>query len=359
MTNISFEVGRDDYASTRLVESADELAEGEIRARITQFAVTSNNVTYATIGEILGYWNFFPAEAGWGRVPAFGFAEVEASRSDLVAVGRRVYGYWPMASHLTLLPGRVTPHGFRDLSEHRQPMADVYNTYTYTDADPIHRPDREAQQMLLHPLFFTGFVVDDLFADNDMFGTDTVIASSASSKTAIATAHLLAQRRDLNVVGLTSAGNLDFVSSLGCYDRAISYDEIDDIGADSAIYADFSGSETIRRAVHAQFGDGLRYSCLIGGTHWDETGGPQAAEELPGPTPEFFFAPTQIAKRTADWGRPELDRRLETAWSQFSEWTDSWLEIRRHEGPDAMAALWTLMLNGEADPSEGHTATLS
>ena len=34
-------------------------------------------------------------------------------------------------------------------------------------------------------------------------------------------------RKDVRVIGLTSAGNTDFVSSLGCYDEVVTYDARD------------------------------------------------------------------------------------------------------------------------------------
>jgi hypothetical protein len=53
-----------------------------------------------------------------------------------------------------------------------------------------------------------------------------VILSSASSKTAFGLAFLLAQRKQVEVVGLTSKSNADFVGKLGCYDRVATYDQI-------------------------------------------------------------------------------------------------------------------------------------
>ena len=68
----------------------------------TRFGLTANNVTYAVIGEAMSYWDFFPAEDGWGRVPMWGFAEVERSEAEGVEPGTRVYGYLPPV----LAPGR-------------------------------------------------------------------------------------------------------------------------------------------------------------------------------------------------------------------------------------------------------------
>src|SRR3954465_15240306 len=95
------EVKRDDLRSVRWNDAAPpELAADQARLRVDQFALTANNVTYAMFGDAMSYWQFFPADEGWGRVPVWGFADVEASNADGLGEGERVYGYLPMATHL-------------------------------------------------------------------------------------------------------------------------------------------------------------------------------------------------------------------------------------------------------------------
>lgn len=348
----TFEVNRDDRSQSRAVEQPVDLLDGQALARIDHFAVTSNNVTYSVIGHLMGYWDFFPpADEGWGRVPAFGYAEIVESRCDGVATGTRVYGYLPMASHVVFEPGRINPHSFHDMAAHRQPMSDVYNRYALTAGDPLHDGDREEQRMLLHPLFMTSFVIDDWCADNDLFGATTVVLSSASSKTAIGVAHLMAQREGVHVVGLTSPGNVAFTEGLGCYDQVVTYDMVASLERTPAAYIDMSAAGDLRHAVHSHFGDDLRVSSSVGATAWEQMEG---GADLPGPTPELFFAPTQIEKRTAEWGREEMERRILDAWTTYSAWTDDWMTIVHHDGPDALAALWAEMLPGRVDPALGH-----
>ena len=66
------------------------LGEGQVRLKIESFSVTANNITYAVIGDMFGYWNFFPAEGVYGVVPMWGHAVVEESRHADIAVGERV-----------------------------------------------------------------------------------------------------------------------------------------------------------------------------------------------------------------------------------------------------------------------------
>ena len=75
---------------------------------------------------------------------------------------------------------------------------------------------------------------------------------------------------------------------------------------------------------------GLRYSMVVGDTHWDhppgETGPP------PGPKPTFLFAPDQITKRRREWGGDRFEQTVADSWNRFVPWTDSWLTVRDSTG---------------------------
>jgi hypothetical protein len=118
-----FEVDRADLRRTRwtdeAVPAADALGPDQIVVRVDRFALTANNVTYGLLGERLGYWAFFPAAAGWGRIPAWGLGGVVASRHPEVLPGERLFGYVPMGSHVVLQPGRLSPAHFAETSPHR------------------------------------------------------------------------------------------------------------------------------------------------------------------------------------------------------------------------------------------------
>lgn len=358
----TFVVERQQLKNARwLASDAAPLGDGDVRLRIDAFALTSNNITYAAFGDAMNYWGFFPThDAATGVIPVWGFADVVESRCDGVAVGERFYGYYPIASDVVLHPVRVSPAGFFDGAEHRRELHAVYNQYTRCAADPGYSAAHEAEQALLRPLFMTSFLIDDFLADNAFFGARQVLLSSASSKTAYGTAFCLAQRRGaedaVKVIGLTSPGNIGFTRALGCYDEVIAYDAIATLpSTEPSVYVDFSGSVTVRAGVHAHFGDALRYSCSVGGTHWDELG---SGKGLPGPRPVLFFAPAQVKKRNADWGAAGLQQRMASAWSAFMKpVTDParpWLQVVRGEGQAAVQQVYAGLLAGTVNPADGH-----
>src|SRR5436190_14089171 len=225
-----FLVKRDDLRECRIAESeAPELEPGHALLRVDTFGLTANNVTYAVMGEAMSYWDFFPAEDGWGRVPMWGFAEVEQSEAEGVEPGARLYGYVPPSSHLIVMPADADEHGFVDAAPHRAALPSTYQRYLLTDADPFHRADTEEMQMLLRPLFFTSFLIDDQLADDGLVARGPIVISSASSKTAIAAAFMLSQRDGVDLVALTSPRSAEFVEGLEIYDRTVTYDAIDSL----------------------------------------------------------------------------------------------------------------------------------
>lgn len=357
----TFVVEKKTLANTRWIHSEPApLMEGAVRLAIDSFALTSNNITYAAFGDAMNYWGFFPTgDAATGCIPVWGFADVTESRCEGVDVGERFYGYFPIADEVVLAPARINAAGFSDGAAHRRELHPVYNHYLRCSADPGYVAAHEAEQALLRPLFITSFLIDDFLADNGFFGARSVILSSASSKTAYGTAFCLAQRRGaggVRVIGLTSPANLAFTQGLGCYDDVLAYDAVATLPADvPTVYVDFSGSVGLRASIHQHFGDGLTYSCSVGGTHWDELG---SGKGLPGPKPTLFFAPAQIKKRLADWGPAGLQQRTANAWAAFMRPVTAaekpWLRVVRGHGAAAIESTYAALLGGRSNPAEGH-----
>lgn len=352
-----FLVKRDDLRECRVAaSSAPGIGPGQALLRVDTFGLTANNVTYAVFGEAMSYWDFFPAEQGWGRVPMWGFAEIERSEAAGVEPGTRVYGYLPPSTYLAVAPADAGETGFVDGSPHRAALPSAYHRYVATGGDPFYRPDTEQIQMLLRPLFFTSFLIDDQLDDEGLATRGPVLISSASSKTAIAAAFMLAQRDGVELVGLTSPRSAAFVEGLGIYDRTVTYDAIDSLERGPAIYVDVAGDGAVRHAVHSKFGDELAHSMAVGASHWEGFGG--GAGELPGPAPTFFFAPDRVVKRSADWGRAGLETRVAEAWHPFCEWTAGWLETIPGSGFDAVRAAYIDVLEGRVDPKHAHVLRL-
>lgn len=362
-----FLVNRQQLAETRLdivpYQSPGGLAAGEVLLQVDRFAFTANNITYAALGDALRYWEFFPAGAeDMGIIPVWGFANVVESRCDGIAVGERIYGYFSMATHLVVAPTQVKGGSFIDSSAHRKELPLIYNQYLRCQQDPLYTADTEAVQMLLRPLFTTSFLLDDFFADNAFFGASTLVLTSASSKTALGMAYLLhrnrqARQSQVQIIGLTSAANVDFVSSLGCYDQVLSYEQASSLDADvAAAIVDFAGNGDLLGQLHQHFGQQLQYSCMVGASHWDQRAG--LPEQLPGPAPQMFFAPTQGQKRVGEWGPVVFQQRLADVWLEFVSFVGDWMSVEYDLGPEAVERVYQEVLAGHFSPETGYILSL-
>lgn len=350
---------KSDISHTQLdIQTAlTSLKEGEVLLKIKRLALTTNNITYAAFGDTLQYWQFFPTHIeGWGHMPAWGFADVVQSTVPNLVVGERFYGFFPISSHLQMMPVRVTSRGFYDGSAHRQTLNSAYNQYTRCSADAAYDPTRENLQMLIRPLFLTSFMLADFLQDNAFFGATRVVISSASSKTASSTAFCLQGNPSIQVLGMTSEGSHDFVKQLGCYQEVFRYAELEQqSNNDKTLYIDFSGDIALRQRVHAHYGDALVYDCFAGSTQNNEflvdTG-------LPGPKPVFYFAPVQIRKRNSDWGAAVVNQRFNDAQLQFidhlSQPDQKWIKVINHSGLSAAPGVIQKLAEGRIDPCQGH-----
>jgi hypothetical protein len=345
---------RNELTQSRIVErELAPLAPGAVRLKIETFSVTANNVTYAVVGDAFGYWNFFPGEGEWGVVPMWGHAVVEASNHPDIAVGERVYGYLPMASQLDVLPANITPGGFLDSVAHRQPMSPIYNQYSRLAGDPEHDPAREGERMIFGPLFKTGFLIESFMRREGWFGAEALVCTSASSKTAMATASVARDKSpQIRRIGLTSAGNVEFVRAGGFYDDVLGYDDVASLPQLASVSVDFAGNAGFLHAIHTALGDNLKYSCTVGATHVGEGFGRDNGP-IPGPQPVLFFAPTHAVAAIEELGPKGFGAAVAASWGRFLSDASGTVKIDARNGLEAAREAFAATLAGKVDPAVG------
>ncbi|MBO6564895.1 MAG: DUF2855 family protein [Pseudomonadales bacterium] len=360
MSSYCLEVVRTNLEESRTIDLPDaadvELGEGEAVIRVDRFGLTANNITYGVAGDIIGYWQFFPSEGEFGRIPVWGVGTVIRSGSTDLKEGDEYYGYYPMASYLVVKPEHVTGRGFTDVAAHRTALPPTYNQYSLMTATNGFDRDYDSHRMVYFPLFATGFILDDWLFDNDMFGAEKVIVSSASSKTSFSLGFLLNRNRDITVVGLTSSGNKAFVEGMGIYDEVVTYDDIEQMADAKVAFVDMAGNRKVLERLHHHFGDNVVCSSGVGITHWETRDGQEPAE-LPGAKPSMFFAPTQMQKRNQDWGPETYQAELQSAWTAFLGAVDDWVSINEGSGADAMETTYRTVLNG-AKPDQAYVCVV-
>jgi hypothetical protein len=169
-----------------LKDNVKPLQKGQILLKVQNFAVTANTVTYATVGEKFGYWDFHKniheigSQSKYGFVPAIGWATVEESSNDDIPVGGKYFGWYPMAKYVTV-SAEARSSGFRDVGSHRCNHAPVYVDFTRSDTDPYYcdsSADGEDRQALLRGLFLTSFLANEYLLDANYYQVRTYVSAT-------------------------------------------------------------------------------------------------------------------------------------------------------------------------------------
>ncbi|WOJ92852.1 DUF2855 family protein [Congregibacter variabilis] len=347
-----FEVNKTAFGEHR-VSTVDEseLKDGEIRVAVDFFAFTANNMTYAAAGNTLGYWQFFPVagDDGYGVIPVWGFADVVESRTDDIAIGERLYGYFPPAGSLVMLPVRIDEKTLFDGAEHRQALPPLYNRYQRVRSGGA--VEAEYLQALLGPLYNTSYCLWDQLQDNDYYGAQQVLLLSASSKTSIGLAKALADDdKSPPVLGLTSAGNIEFVKSLGYYDDALGYEALGDVPQVPTVIVDMAGNAANAEALRHHLGDNLTYFISVGLTHWD-----QADSKLDSSRDrhEWFFAPSYMLERSQALPPGEFVKNAQRFVMAAAAAAGDWLNLQEVSGVEAFSQHYDDICAGSMNPAEG------
>lgn len=355
----------------RLIDNpAKTLKSGEIRLVVDQFAFTANNITYGAAGDMLGYWQFFPAterpeEKDWGIIPVWGFADVIESQCDELPVGDRIYGYFPPADSVIMLPQNIKPGSFIDGVAHRQSLPPLYNRYTRVLADPNYDERNDVSRMLLAPLHLTAYCLWDHIKQQHWFNADQIIIISASSKTSLGVAVALqCDSHTPALIGLTSTANSQFVRDTNLYDEVINYDDLAaEVAQKPTVIIDMAGNANVRRALQIRLGERLQHYISVGLTHWDEQPNESASSKNTDPIPviksqEMFFAPTYILKRTKTLAPGEFDKKSGEFLVAAAAATFGWMQVTSLDGLQALAEIYPKFVSGSISPATGYVVSV-
>ena len=352
-----FQTNKEDITQSRLIQAPiNTVSDGEVLVKVDRFAFTANNITYAAMGDLLQYWQFFPPHGtdakNWGIIPVWGFADVIESNNTELSVGERLFVYFPPANDLVLKPKKITPTGLADGSAHRAQLPPTYNRYQRVKHEPGYDKANDNQRMLLFPLHMASFCLYDLLKSNDWFGAEQVIIISASSKTSTGLAYGLTDNEDApHIIGLTSDQHLDFVNSIDAYDSVLSYDNLDQIDASKpTVIVDMSANADLLSRLHTHLGDNMRYTSNVGLTHWDEARG---ADGIIKERSHQFFAPNHMQQRIKEWGVDEFNKRSISYIMKSAAKTTPWLKIKELDGLNSLEDVYQDICDGKIGPDEG------
>ncbi len=353
-----FQVKQQDLTATRVVDNTTSkaLSKGEVRVKIDAFSFTANNITYWAMGKQLGYWQFFPAtdnaDKQWGIIPVWGFADVIESQHAEVAVGERLFGYFPTAETWVMQPQQVNQALWFDGSAHRQQLPAGYNMYRRVAAEPGYQRQHDALRMLLFPLHITSFCLHDMLSSANWFGAEQVVITSASSKTSLGLAFALHEDSSAPpVVGMTSERNQAMVTGTNYYQQVTTYEQLQDIDHNKkTVIVDMACNGDLLGRLHSHLGEQMCYCSNVGLTHWSETAkGPGLNHQRS----HMFFAPAHIQQRYQDWGAASFEQRSAAFMQRAAAACAQWLEIKQLDGLHGLAANFDAVSQGQLPAAQG------
>lgn len=264
------------------ITASTALQPGEVLLKLSTFNLASNNLTYAKIGTIAKYWDYFPASSPeHGRVPVWAFADVVSSASPTVPTGARIWGYFPIATYIVLRLEAVPGSGgdLVETSAHRAGLIGLYQQYRLVETASA-RSTEEALAAVFKIQFNSGFAIAAHAAALGPATRGTVVLLSASAKTAFCTAAALRQQipadAGLRILGLSSsAATAEYARETGYYDVVGTYDEAETLLADAPgpiSIVDVAGRAETQERIQELAGDRLARTVLVGIT--STAGGP-------------------------------------------------------------------------------------
>ena len=96
----------------------------------------------------------------------------------------------------------------------------------------------------------------------------------------------------------------------------------------------------------------------MGATHWDQFAKSVDGGALPGSEPEVFFAPAQIEKRDAEWGRGAMMGKAYAASIALVQQLAPTLVMESYFGVEACDAIWQALLRNEVSGQRGVMVSL-
>ncbi|KAI0205269.1 hypothetical protein F4808DRAFT_411113 [Astrocystis sublimbata] len=391
------------------------LGPSSLRLRTSVLSLTVNNFTYATLGTLLKWWDVHPLPAGtpapyndsskYGRISAWGYAEVLESTVSAIPKGSFLWGYVPLGTLAQDLEVRMHDTIADQVfvtSAYRQHVMPIYNRYFVFPASSLSgeiasKTPALAHDAVLRVMHATAFLMADFVFSSDaarvvapgLAASDeaanaawsakdgdlrdaTVLIFAPGSKAAAIFASLLvrrseAQGRPRKIIGVSSEVSRAFVEGTGIYDGVLLASAEHPAAAvpelaesKRVVVFDFGGRGGAGRRWAAALADRCGADkflfAVVGSGIVDPAAAPQLLSGM-GQIPPF-----PAARVNAD----DMRRRAMKAVGEERYWSEeakSWEHFREQgvkglsftwgEGMEAVIEGWDRLASGKVLPSEG------
>ncbi|KAH8881091.1 hypothetical protein GQ53DRAFT_735983 [Thozetella sp. PMI_491] len=383
------------------------LASSSLRVRTKVLALTVNNFTYARLGFLAGWWDVHPLPAStpapyadakkYGRISAWGWAEVLNSTHVSVPAGSLLWGYQPigtLAQDLEVRDDDATGQVIVT-SEYRQGIMPIYNRYIVATGavaevlrrDIDDRTEGVAYDALVRVMFETAYLMNRYTLgalavapspipdaapwtpEKADIKNATIIALAPGSKVGLCFAHELRYSRGekekvRQIVGVASEFSMSFVDGTGLYDAVVSTNEspidvLTKLGVEKeekVVLVDFGGrgnaAATWATALQTVY---RRFLMLAVGGEIAEVSPADALSQFQaaGPIATMIGASEMRDKAMKLDGEAKYFENLQHAWESLQIDGFKGFKVRWGTGMEAVKTGWDELAKGAVKPNEG------
>ncbi|CZT00805.1 uncharacterized protein RAG0_08694 [Rhynchosporium agropyri] len=374
------------------------LSSSLIRVKPTIISLTTNNLTYARFGHMLGWWDIHPLPtsipsqyadpAKFGRISCWGYGEVIESNVSSIETGTQVFGYLPIGNlpvDMKVKMNDKVNHQFFEVSKHRAHVLTIYNRY-YTSP-----PFKNGQERSQAPeeqglesnyfLFATAYCMNRfLFPWNSaelatpsgapgdswnlqkgsLDSNTVVLVFSGSGKTALSFAYGLkhgrpADKTPQSIIAIGSVASKSFTEGTGLYDQVFTYDaDSGDLISELGLH---EGSKIVICDFGARGGASDRWATKLLQTHKDVVqlgiGG-----EVVTVTPEQATAAFMARHKASGDAKPTInasavtDQAMDLVGEQsyFDDYQKAYAAFKKQGSVKGLRLVWG---NGMSDVGKG------
>jgi hypothetical protein len=256
-----------DHTKQHLVSLPNEklppLSPNSVRVRTTLFALSANNLTYARIGHLVGWWDIHPLPQStpapfndpskYGCIMCWGSGQVVESTSPLLKTGQILFGVFPIGT----LPvdkeiAADSPGVLLETTANRHNVLPVYNRYFLYQDDDAESEQSRAWDAVMRAHFETSYNIQRIAfswdpvtlppinpsgvkgatwsADDASLTNEVVLIFAASGKTAAPFAQQIqelrpAEFRPRRLIGVGSSASKAFTEGFGWFDEVHLYSD--------------------------------------------------------------------------------------------------------------------------------------
>jgi hypothetical protein len=363
--------------------------------------LTTNNLTYARMGHVMGWYDIYPLpsnipepyhdSSAYGRVAAWGYADIVESTVPEIAVGQTLYGFLPISTGVETMHVGFSRHREREipnqiiaLDHHRQHLWKIYNRYTIgTSLAQFEKSkglDSLGWDALMQGLFGTGYNLSThgfAWTPKDLIhpsggGTWTaedadlrhaaVVILNASGKTGMAFAYALRRCRPrahqpYSIVGVGSEASKNTIQGSRLFDEVVLNTDLETTktmieasGCQRVVLLDFGARVSVLPTWAATLSSSsIPFTLItIGGEVKPQSAGTRSASIRP---PNQVNASLLREKGIEHTGE-EYFRAFNKAWEEFKDSVQG-VGLEWGEGIEAWSKGWDDLCKDNVQASKG------